>query len=203
MTESAPDLDWLAKSIREAPPAAELLTAVGGEDTFSGTRASNVVAAFKNNLAGLDFAVWEFFSELRPPGLFVEIPRDLEYLDRARLFGPGGDVELRRDQDRLLWRFVGPPNTKVPSGLEHDEWASNHPLVCLERTSLLWGYRSDSGGWFEPRVGHANLRYGADPSWRAVALRFREYSWAGSVHHVWWRGLVQATADLIEGAANV
>lgn len=114
-------------------------------------------------------------------------------LERGRLFGPGGDLELRRESDRFHWRFVGPPDIRPPQGYDTDEtdfW-TQHPdaaFHCSEGTVLLWGERRGDG-WQDDRVAAARLDYPAPADSKRVQVRYNVYSRAGQVDFVWLTGL--------------
>lgn len=122
-------------------------------------------------------------------------PGDLDYLERGRVFGPEGDLELRRDGDAVRWRFIATPDAVPPSGVvSEDYWAATRGgLSAFERTALLWGTSQGSGVWQDDRVGWASLRYpGNLGAARRVQLRYREYLQGGAVEAVWFLDLVAA-----------
>jgi hypothetical protein len=170
------------------------LTALGGNESFSPETARRLLTAWGIPRPDMPWGVWEFMDEITPIQGVESIREDLEYLERVRVFGRGGDVEVRRDGDRLLWRFVGPGGLNAPAGFAAlDYWAAHpEPLHRRELTTLLWGeYDPEAKTWREDRVRAANLNYAAPTDWRRVALRFAEYAHAGVVAHVWWLDLVQ------------
>lgn len=84
---------------------------------------------------------------------------------RLHTFGPSGDLLIRRDEDRIFWRFVGYQGVfyqlGLPDGIPYPE-----PLGVSDKDerSLLWGAywgQNDSGHhhWQENRVGKAQLIY--------------------------------------------
>lgn len=84
---------------------------------------------------------------------------------RLHAFGPGGDLLIRRDEDRIFWRFVGYQGVfnqlKLTNGTSYPK-----PLSVSDKDerSLLWGAywgQDDSGQqhWQENRVGKAQLAY--------------------------------------------
>lgn len=140
----------------------------------------------------MPYRIWEYTSEM----VFEEkaLPVDGRGLERGRLFGPGGDLSLRRDGDRFYWHFVGQPGMQPPDGDFHaqDFWgqaeAGTSFFRCKER-SLLWGERQEGFDlWFEDRTGRARLRYPMDTTGR-VQVEYQTFSRAGRVEFVWLLGL--------------
>jgi len=119
----------------------------------------------------MPWRIWEWVSELALEEAGSDVPANLALLERGRLFGPGGDLELRRDEECVLWRFVGPPASAAPQCLhwehEHkpealkemrrggqepfpaaDFWRAHpecRPLLKRQRYALLWGQEEQHG----------------------------------------------------------
>jgi hypothetical protein len=146
-------------------------------------------------LAGLDLSgmatrIWWFTDHVTigadgPPGT-------VEHLERARLFGTSGDLDVRRDGDCFRWRYVGEGDL-APEGdtLQYPGTLEN-PVYRREREALLWGTReNEQGQWFEDRVAGAGLTYFADPPALPenvedrVKVKYREYTRAGRTLAVW------------------
>ncbi len=84
---------------------------------------------------------------------------------RLHTFGSGGDLLVRRDEDRVFWRFVGYDGVfnqlKLTDGTPYPKPLS---VSDEDERSLLWGayWRQDDSGhqhWQENRVGKAQLTY--------------------------------------------
>lgn len=145
----------------------------------------------------LPFGLWEELSAVR-------IDRDLLPptawpLLRARLFGPGGDLDLWRVEGSFGWRFVGPPGAALPQqercqGIDFWQQPGNAGARFFRSTStyLLWGKRQADGVWREDRVAASALRYpledGEQESER-VQVRSELYSRGGLVEFVWHQKL--------------
>ena len=123
-------------------------------------------------------------------------PATAERLERARLFGPGGDLDVRRDGDRFHWRYVGAAD-QAPEGdrLPHPG-TPERPVYRRTRQALLWGTREkEQKQWFDDRVAGAGLTYFAEPPALSdgveerVKVEYREYTQAGRTIAVWLRGL--------------
>ncbi|RMD65494.1 hypothetical protein D6833_02870 [Candidatus Parcubacteria bacterium] len=139
------------------------------------------------NLAQMPYRIWEYASDI----VFQKgtLPENAILLQRGRLFGEGGDLEVRRDGQEFAWRFVGPAGTKPPN--EEEYQAQNYPdaIFFEEKTSaLLWGTRQDGDKhWKDNRVGAADLQYPEDG--KRLQLHYKTYSRAGRVQFVWYTGL--------------
>ena len=123
-------------------------------------------------------------------------PQTVERLERGRLFGAGGDLDLRRDGKVFRWRFVG-SSEYAPVGDELEYPGTDEsPVYGREREALLWGTREhEQRQWFEDRVAGALLTYVEDPLplpeniEERVRIKFREYTQAGRTIAVWLLGL--------------
>ena len=89
---------------------------------------------------------------------------------RLHIFGPGGDLTWRRDENRAFWRYVGGTYPELPEAITiHDFWDESKVSELLvdednPRHALLWGqYDDQKDHWHEDRVGKASaedrLRY--------------------------------------------
>ena len=118
-------------------------------------------------------------------------PETAKWLERARLFGEGGDLDIRRDGDRFLWRFVG-KEEYAPDGerLELPTGDEINPVYRRERTALLWGERKEGQSqWFDDRTAGAALTYPVDGAPARVKVRYYEYTQAGRILVIWLRKL--------------
>lgn len=96
---------------------------------------------------------------------------------RLHAFGNGGDLLIRRDEDRVFWRFVGYNQVFNQLGLANGT-PYPHPLKINDEDvrSLLWGayWGQDDLGqhhWQENRVGKARLAYPFPESVERVEIR--------------------------------
>jgi|SRR5208337_2143706 len=155
------------------------------------------------------FVVWETVDEF----LFLRERRpelDPALFERARFFGVEGDLELRRDRDRVLWRYLGNLAPTVPPDFDPlDFWTSHEGLELLERDdcSLLWGkYNVALGRWHDDRVGWARLEYlcadRAHPHEPAdrVTLHYTLLMDGGQIAFVWWKNLEPWSPEVTEDA---
>lgn len=173
------------------------LAAVGGE--FSDTRLDEFFAWWNTRRFGMPWAIWQWTDDIRIEE--ATAPTDLDYLERARVFGAIGDLDVRRDCQRILWRFVGDPNVAIPDAFGAESyWRGRESKVLRprERVAWLWGEHtapgSDAAGvWKDDRVAWASLRYpGRFRGRRRVQCRFREYLRGANVELVWFLGLEPA-----------
>lgn len=123
-------------------------------------------------------------------------PQNIAYLERARLFGCGGDVDIWRDGQGFRWRYIG-PSDNAPTGRALS-WPRNetNPVFCRERTALLWGNRPKGRArWHDDRVAGAALTYPIDGAPERVQVTYREYTQAGRPFAVWFTGLEEYNND--------
>ncbi len=157
----------------------------GGELTADGVIA--FLKAWQPAQRDLAWRLCEWVSDLRLDYQASEWPDLPEYLELVHYFGAGGDLLLRRDNHRWLWRFVGPEEAELPQGFvliaddvstkepgrvfeAADYWAA-HPARGLQQETryvLLWGKKQGPVGagpdaifWQEDRVAgvHRPLQY--------------------------------------------
>lgn len=86
---------------------------------------------------------------------------------RLHLFGEGGDLLLRHDEDRIYWRFVGERGMYERLGL-HGKLFPRNLQQGKQVTSLLWGqcqYDENKQPYrYEGRMGKASLNYPLVPA---------------------------------------
>lgn len=112
-------------------------------------------------LSTLQFAILDRVSS----GLCIQPTTDLAAIDddnllRLNIFGESGDLLLRRDEELVLWRYVG---LAIPDTAVHDGEAYPSTLhfdADENQSALLWGeYTPARESWYEGRVGKAKLDY--------------------------------------------
>lgn len=143
------------------------------------------------DLSNMPYRIWEYASEI----VFEKgtLPKNAVLLQRGRLFGEDGDLELRRDGAEFAWRFIGKPEIRPPAGYDFDEnnfWHRHSDVTFhqYKQTALLWGESQGDGFWFDDRVAGAQLTYPAVTGKR-VQLHYKVFSRAGQVQFVWYTGL--------------
>lgn len=165
------------------------LTIVGGEVSEKEIAEFLVQATLPN----MNWCTWEWDHQIILAN-YTGIPGEIEYLERGRVFGKGGDLSIRRDGKRFLWNFIGPAGirweeTNYPF---NDFWLEN-PNVSLHKSykkkALLWGVL-DNGVRIESRVGFNTLVYPPEvANSRRVVIEYYEYLYAGRSAFFWWYGL--------------
>ncbi len=141
------------------------------------------------DLATLDIRIW-FYTDACVIGSDATPEEDVALLERARLFGPGGDLEIWRGRRGFRWRYVGLA-AHAPQG-EVLSWPDdkNSPVFWRERTALLWGNRpAGQKRWHDDRVAGAALDYPVSGTPERVHVRYREYTQAGRPFAIWLREL--------------
>ncbi|MGH8590756.1 MAG: hypothetical protein ACREXX_15940 [Gammaproteobacteria bacterium] len=101
--------------------------------------------------------IYEHVSRLRIERRAVAPPADLEALERARCFGPRGDLDVRRDGATIHWRLVGEagvqwPDIAAAGFVVHDYWKgrpAHFRLRDLTAHTVQWRPNDDrvGGDW--------------------------------------------------------
>jgi len=143
----------------------------------------------------MPYRIWEYASEIA----FERdaLPQTVALLERARLFGEGGDLELRREGAEFAWRFIGPASVQPPIGNGGQDYWADHPgetFYQREETALLWGKRNGSR-WHDDRVGAARLEYPVPAEWSRLQIHYKTFSRAGQVEFAWFSGLSEWKED--------
>ena len=139
--------------------------------------------------AGFSVAIWEY-TDHTTIGAAMQ-PDDLQWLEHARLFGAGGDLELWRADGKFRWRYVG-ESAYEPDNGQPLPWpaTSENPVYCQERRALLWGERkAGQSQWYDDRTAGAELTYPVEDAPQRVRVRYKAYTQAGRVLAVWYTGL--------------
>jgi hypothetical protein len=134
------------------------LTIWGGR--FPADRLTGFLNAWGGGLAEeLPWRMYEYvnrFVVLRASPQDAALPGDMFALERARLFGANGDMDLRRDGDEFRWRLIG--STQVPwphpSDFQYkDFWAQDQAIKFREIPQTYYQWRPNEGrvnpDWFQ------------------------------------------------------
>ena len=105
-------------------PAAKRPALWGGQ--FPASRLGDFLAAWTLDRRDMPWRLWEWISDIalahvKDPQTQVQAlpaPDSLAWLERGRAFGSGGDLSIRRDGDCVYWRFIGPSDSKLPTGFK-------------------------------------------------------------------------------------
>jgi hypothetical protein len=188
MKRKAIEFDNLVKQVADEPQ-------VGQEDLaiWGGTCAEGKLGDFLGGwrLEQMPYRIWQYTDRIN----FEKdtLASNVALLERGRIFGPGGDLDLRREGDGFRWRFVGDPGVHPPVGYDAEEnnfW-KQHPdakFHCYTETALLWGKRQGKR-WHDDRVAAAELDYPEMDGAERVEVTYKVYSRAGHVEFVWLTGL--------------
>jgi hypothetical protein len=125
---------------------------------------------------------------------------ELTNLERTRVFGSGGDLEIRRDREKYFWRFVGPVDIIFNSCYKPvDFWCREQSkeveeritrLYCHEENLVLWGECGKDSVFNEGRVAAARLEYPVDCGYKGRAvIKAKVYTYYGRPQFVWYTAL--------------
>jgi len=184
--EHSVDFEELVDEVGQARCGQESLALWGG--TCAESALTDFLAGW--SLDRMPYRIWESTDRIALGE--NSLPPNVALLERGRLFGAGGDLELRRDGATFHWHFVGAPEICPPQGYDTDDanfWAqhSDAAFHCTEETVLLWGERQGDH-WQDDRVAAAELRYPLQTEGR-VQVRYAAYTRAGRVEFIWLKEL--------------
>lgn len=101
----------------------------------------------------------------------------LNSIQRVRIFGIKGDLNIRKDGSSIFWRFIG--DEKPPENYNQNNFWINHPnqeFFTTDEEAFLWGtYNPESHRWRSNKVGKADLNYPVQEFSR-VKLNFKTFS---------------------------
>lgn len=147
-----------------------------------------------------------FVSEDNPSPVAAMLKNNHALLERAEVFGGGGNLSLRRNSNNLLWHFIGANDVGRQNSLTKLQaekfevknfWQehSNCQLRTRDESALLWGdYNTALSCWQDDRVGWADLSYPitdakARQDKKRVQIDYTVFTEAGQVAFVWWKEL--------------
>jgi len=136
----------------------------------------------------MPFVILETVSEITIRKNFDCSMLDPYIVDRIRIFGEGGDLDIRRDTVSFMWRYIG--KTILHDGLKSDKenfWEKNpgKTFFMEEKEALLWGKYKQEGLWHDNRVAKANLSYPVEGHPEAVKVRYKTMSDHGVIAFTW------------------
>lgn len=185
------DFEELVQEVRQAQSGRTNVSIWGGR-----CAEGDLLAFLQAWSTPMEYRIWEYVSEIAFER--AALPQNAALLERGRLFGEGGDLELRRDGPEFAWRFIGPAGAQPPKGNygAQDYWASHSGEAFHQReeTALLWG-KWDGSRWADDRVGAARLEYPAPAGWPWVQIHYNTFSRAGRIKFVWYTGLSEWKED--------
>ena len=176
----------------------------GEFDCQGGSGLEAMLKAWQLPAAGkMPYVVWETMDRLELSDR-VDFS-DAAYFLQGRIFGPWGDLSLRRDGERVRWLLVAEmgaeENKAAGEGfpkafLEQLQKAKDFftaeedaSFYCHAGAALLWGEKKPGQAhWQDDRVARAKLVYPGQSAQR-VQVNYIEYSRAGQVEFVRYGGL--------------
>jgi hypothetical protein len=108
----AVDIEALVRKMLTTDPAGPGDLAVWGGE-FGSQALEAFLKAWNLPRPGMPWSIWQWTDDI-DIGHDAALPGELGYLERGRVFGEQGDLELRREGDQVLWRFVGPTSDPDP-----------------------------------------------------------------------------------------
>lgn len=160
----------------------------------------NLIPLYNNEF----YTIGEYYDKC----IFIKgFPEDLTYFSKLRIFGVDGDLELRRDSDKIHWRLISKKldeeELKNIFKFEYEDFWINEEskqrhsedIFHLDRLAInygemiLWGVFKD-GLLKEDIVGAAKLNYPIEmkDNNRAV-LKYKALTYLGRPQFVWYYGL--------------
>jgi hypothetical protein len=189
------DLEALVQEMLDTPQVdPKCLTVWGGEFEFAAEMLEAFLEAWNLPQASMPWSLWQWTDDIDMDHQGAP-PSDLDYLERGRIFGKQGDLELRRNGDQVLWRFIGVADDSdpLPAGVKSPDYGATNYwdehegryLRPYIRTALLWGADEEGDGrWYEDRVGRADLNYPEMEGNQVVLVRYIEYLHGSNVELV-------------------
>ena len=124
---------------------------------------------------------------------------DPEIVERIRIFGDGGDLDLMRDSSCFRWRYIGknpPPQDITAEDFWEKKENRDKKFFVEEKEALLWGrYSQDMKQWHDDRVAKTKLLYPINGNPERVKILYKTLSEKGVVSFVWFTGLKGGAED--------
>jgi len=197
MKSNAIEFDKLVKQVVDETPVGQGDLAIWG-----GTCDEDALEGFLDgwDLEKMPYRIWESTDRIGF-GKDTSVP-NVALLERGRIFGPGGDLDLRRNGNEFRWRFIGADmHPSEDYDVEENNFWAQHPNTkfhCYGETALLWGERKDKR-WHDVRVAAAELDYPSPDDDERVEVTYKVYSRAGRVEFVWLTGLQEWNKEENDG----
>jgi hypothetical protein len=198
MMQQAVDFSQLVEQVNQQTVGSADIAIWSG--TCSAANLSVFLDAWKLPNESMPFCIWEQLSAITFNRQHRLADEDIRWLQRGRIFGEGGDLELRRAGDHFEWRLIEDVGLKPPEGQIAESFWTIEPQARFHRYAnrrlLLWGERStDDDRWFEDRVARADLTYPASAEWPRIWLEYEVFSRNGTPEFVWFQRLIQWEAS--------
>lgn len=143
------------------------------------------------NFSDMSFVIIETFKEITITKNSGNINIKPEIVERIRIFGNAGDLDLRRDSSCFRWRYIG--RNRPPSNITTESFWEKNPdkkFFLEEKEALLWGkYNQNMKLWHDDRVARAKLSYPVNGNPERVKICYKTLSEKGCVSFVWFTEL--------------
>ncbi|WXG41607.1 MAG: hypothetical protein WED07_12730 [Candidatus Freyarchaeum deiterrae] len=143
----------------------------------------------KWNFSNMPFTILETLKEIiiKKNFDFSKIPSN--QVERIRIFGQDGDLDLRRDTNRFIWRYIG--NNNPPKNTNGEDFWKKNPdkkFFIEKKEALLWGrtYDPKRSIWQEDRVAKARLSYPVKGNSNFAKIHYKTLSEQGVISFVWF-----------------
>ncbi|MDY6856508.1 MAG: hypothetical protein SWO11_17755 [Thermodesulfobacteriota bacterium] len=142
----------------------------------------------------MPFAILETIKEIEITKGLDTSKIDPYTIERIRIFGKGGDLDIRRvDNNQFLWRYVGNEEKPEKAGGKNfweTEDSNGMKFFVEEQYALLWGkYDQKRSIWHDDRVAKAKLSYPINASPERVKISYKMLSKGGVVSFIWLTGI--------------
>ena len=142
----------------------------------------------KWNFSDMQFVILETFKEITFGTDFNKNKIGAELIERIRIFGNSGDLDLRRNNHKFIWRYIGKNN--LPEGIDSENFWEKYPDIKFfveEKEALLWGkYDINRKLWHDDRVARAKLYYPVNGNPEMVKICYKTFSERGCISFVWF-----------------
>lgn len=148
------------------------------------------------DFSNMPFVIIETYKEIAITKISDHINIAPEIIERIRIFGEGGDLDLRRDTISFKWRYIG--NNKLPSNIAGENFWKENPdskFFLEEKESFLWGKYNQNLKWHDNRVARAKLSYPINGNPERVKICYKIFSERGNISFVWFTGLKGGTEN--------
>jgi len=143
----------------------------------------------------MPFVIMETLKEFTITKNFNFSNKEPKLIERIRIFGKAGDLDLRRNSTCFIWKYIG--ENSPPSDIKGNSfWGENPNIVFFveEKEALLWGkYEQNKKMWQDDRVAKAKLSYPVNGNPERVKIHYKTLSESGCISFVWFteiRGMV-------------
>jgi len=149
----------------------------------------------KWNLSGMPYKIMETTEEIIVTKDDIDITPQI--VERIKIFGGDGDLDLKRDSSCFRWRYIG-KNSPPPDITAENFWDKNpsKKFFMEEKEALLWGkYNQNMKRWHDDRVARAKLSYPVNENPERVKICYKTLSEKGVISFVWFTELKGGVED--------